>query len=47
MTTCNYKTIKINSETYKELTKLGDLADTFDTVISKLIQESRNSKGGG
>jgi predicted CopG family antitoxin len=31
------KTIRISAKTYKTLTRLGTLGDTFDTVIKKLL----------
>ena len=33
------KTISISNDTYKDLAKLGDLSETFDDVISRLIKE--------
>jgi predicted CopG family antitoxin len=33
------KTISISNETYKNLAKLGDLSETFDDVIARLIKE--------
>ena len=35
-----YKNIRISDATYNKLAKLGDLQDTFDTVIAKLIPNS-------
>ena len=35
------KTIRISKETYKELSKQGDLSETFDSVIKKLIQQNQ------
>jgi predicted CopG family antitoxin len=32
-----YKTIRISTETHDLLAKQGDLKDSFDTVIKKLI----------
>jgi predicted CopG family antitoxin len=32
-----YKTIRISSETHDLLARQGDLKDSFDTVIRKLI----------
>lgn len=34
-----YKSIRIKSDTYEDLKKLGSLQDTYDTVISDLIHE--------
>lgn len=31
------KTIRVSPETYKALAEQGDLSETFDTVIQKLI----------
>jgi predicted CopG family antitoxin len=33
------KTISLSDDTYKELAKLGDLSETFDDVIKRLIKE--------
>ena len=33
------KTISISNDTYKNLAKLGDLSETFDDVIARLIKE--------
>jgi predicted CopG family antitoxin len=33
------KNISINDETYNKLAKLGDLSETFDEVINRLIDE--------
>jgi predicted CopG family antitoxin len=33
------KTISIDDDTYNKLAKLGDLSDTFDGVIRRLIEE--------
>ena len=38
-----YKSICIKSTTYNELVKEGNLQDTFDTVITRLIETSKNS----
>ena len=34
----NYKTIKISEKTYNKLSQLGNLNDSFDSVIKNLIQ---------
>lgn len=34
-----YKTIRISAETHDLLARQGDLKDSFDTVIRKLLQE--------
>jgi predicted CopG family antitoxin len=34
-----YKTIRISAETHDLLARQGDLKDSFDTVIKKLLQE--------
>ena len=39
------KTIRIKLETYNSLAKLGDLADSFDSVIHCLLV-SRSKDGG-
>ena len=36
-----YKSVKVSEKTYKGLIKLGTLHDTFDTVISRLLQMSQ------
>jgi predicted CopG family antitoxin len=33
------KTISINDDTYYALAKLGDLSETFDEVIKRLVKE--------
>ena len=33
------KTISISNDTYRSLAKLGDLSETFDDVIARLIKE--------
>jgi predicted CopG family antitoxin len=33
------KTISISNDTYRNLAKLGDLSETFDDVIARLIKE--------
>ena len=33
------KTITIDDDTYDELAKLGDLSETFDSVIRRLVKE--------
>ena len=38
------KTISISDETYSELAKLGDLSETFDDVIRRLIKEHKGKK---
>lgn len=35
-----YKNIRITGTTYDELSKLGNLQDSFDTVIHRLIHSS-------
>jgi predicted CopG family antitoxin len=34
-----YKTIRITAETHDLLARQGDLKDSFDTVIKKLLQK--------
>jgi predicted CopG family antitoxin len=41
----NTKTIRVSIETYKNLENLGTLADSFDSVIKRLLT-SLNKKGG-
>ena len=38
------KLIRINKETYYELCKCGTLADTFDSVLKKLLSQSSLNK---
>jgi len=38
-----YKTIKISEKTYNTLSKLGDLNDSFDSVIWSLIYDKMES----
>jgi|GEM_PF-2105402 len=39
-----YKTIRISAETHDLLARQGDLKDSFDTVIKKLIQKQEGVK---
>jgi|RhiMethySRZTD1v2_1073278.scaffolds.fasta_scaffold980896_1 predicted CopG family antitoxin len=39
-----YKTIRISTETHDLLARQGDLKDSFDTVIKKLLQEKEEIK---
>ena len=39
-----YKLLRVTDETYEKLTKMGSWKDTADTLISRLIEESNNSK---
>ena len=39
-----YKTIRISAETHNLLARQGDLKDSFDTVIKKLIQKQEEVK---
>lgn len=36
-----YKTLKVTNETYNQLSQLGTLQDSFDTVIKKLITRQK------
>jgi predicted CopG family antitoxin len=38
------KTITIDDDTYNELAKLGDLSETFDSVIRRLVKEHNDRK---
>lgn len=33
---CAYKTVKIKEQTYDKIAKLGNLSDSFDSVINRL-----------
>lgn len=35
------KCIRISEDTYHDLTKLGTLQDTFDSVIARLVDASK------
>ncbi len=37
----DYKCIRISENTYHDLTKLGTLEDTFDSVIARLVDASK------
>ncbi|HEY7110477.1 MAG TPA: hypothetical protein VH415_13715 [Nitrososphaeraceae archaeon] len=37
----SYKMIRISTKTYNDLGKLGKFQDTFDSVVSRLITQSR------
>lgn len=39
-----FKTIRLTKETYNRVAELGDLKDSFDTVIRKLIEENMHLK---
>lgn len=36
-----FKSIQIRLETYEQLSKMGNLTDSFDSVISSLLKKSR------
>ena len=38
------KTISINNDTYNDLAKLGNLSETFDDVIARLIKEHNDKE---
>ena len=38
------KLIRINKETYYELCKCGTLADTFDSILKKLLAQNNTDK---
>ena len=38
------KTISISNVTYRALAKLGDLSETFDDVIGRLIKEHHDKE---
>lgn len=38
------KTISLSNDTYKELARLGDLSETFDDVIKRLIKEHNDKE---
>lgn len=40
-----YKTIRISAETHDLLAREGDLRDSFDTVIKKLISKQKSGLG--
>jgi predicted CopG family antitoxin len=40
----NYRTIVIKEPTYEALKLLGTVTESFDSVISKLIQKQRGSE---
>lgn len=43
MTTTETKSIRVTLETYTRLSKLGDLSESFDTVIKKLLDKHENT----
>lgn len=38
------KTVRLSNETYNELAQCGDLRDSFDSVIKRLIQETKEGR---
>jgi len=38
------KSIRVSKKTYDRLSKLGDLSDSFDTVLQKLMNENTTFK---
>jgi predicted CopG family antitoxin len=40
------KTIRVSSATYEDLEKLGNLGDTFDSVIQRLLTSQSKTEGG-
>ena len=36
-----WKTIRVSEKTYKTLAKQGDLSETFDSVITKLMLKQK------
>lgn len=43
--TADYKCVKIRTETYNKLAELGNLHDSFSSVIERLV-ETRHTNGG-
>jgi predicted CopG family antitoxin len=41
-----YKTVKVSSVHYDELSKLGETKDSFDTVIGRLLETKKMMNGG-
>ena len=39
-----WKTIRVSEKTYKTLAEQGDLSETFDSVITKLIVNQHTQK---
>jgi predicted CopG family antitoxin len=39
-----YKCIRISKDTYRNLTRLGTLGDTFDSVIARLVQSTKEGE---
>ena len=40
------KMISLNKKTYKEFAQLGTLEDSFDSVISRMIQREKSAMSG-
>ena len=40
----NWKTVRLSDKTYKALAKQGDLSETFDSVITKLMHKLEEKK---
>lgn len=45
MTTTETKSIRVSAETYARLAQLGNLSESFDTVIRRLIDRQENNNG--
>ena len=39
-----YRNVPVKNETYQQLVKLGNLEDSFDSVISRLLEHKRKKK---
>jgi predicted CopG family antitoxin len=42
-----YKTVKVSLMHYEELSKLGEVKDSFDKVIGRLLESRKNTTSGG
>jgi predicted CopG family antitoxin len=42
-----YKTVKVSLMHYEELSKLGEVKDSFDKVIGRLLEGRKNTTSGG
>jgi hypothetical protein len=42
-----YKTVKVSSVHYDELSKLGEVKDSFDKVIGMLLETRKTTTSGG
>jgi hypothetical protein len=40
-----FKTIKISEENHKQLSNLGKIGETYDDIVSQLLESKKENKG--